>query len=147
MNSAREILTAHKLENTFWGKKIIAAENRGRFTESNQFAGSRWTTCACGKLDDGIPREDGGGDDWAPEDDDLYRLGLLFSTYVDMDEDFQKWWFSGGSEEWARNIEINTLDAIQIVFLEGFTAAMNKVVADYEELKGCTDKESSGERL
>lgn len=56
MKEAQEYLTAKNLDTTYWGKKIIAAEARGNFTESNINQSAEWVTCACGRLTGDIPR-------------------------------------------------------------------------------------------
>lgn len=41
---------------------------------------NQWNTCACGSLDDGIPRDRFGD---APEDKELHRLGMRFMAVLD----------------------------------------------------------------
>jgi hypothetical protein len=78
--TAKQILTKAGLEGRYWGKKIIAAEAQKGFTDANIIKAWRWTTCACGKLNDGIPRSYGPSG-W-PLDDDLFDLGVDFSSAV-----------------------------------------------------------------
>ncbi len=56
MNEAKEYLELKGLDNSYWGKKIIAAEERGKFTASNRHHAADWVTCACGKITSDIPR-------------------------------------------------------------------------------------------
>ena len=51
-----KILKKANLQDTYWGKKIIAAEKRGYFTQSNKNQSEEWVTCACGRLTHDIPR-------------------------------------------------------------------------------------------
>jgi hypothetical protein len=87
MNNEQEvtnILTEANLQTSYWGKKIIAAAKRGHFTESNKEQALDWVTCACGKLDDAIPRY---RQDWSrygePLDERLAFLGTAFSEAID----------------------------------------------------------------
>jgi hypothetical protein len=57
MNKAKEYLELKGYDQTYWGKKIIAAEKRGRFTESNINHSADWVTCACGRVTADIPRD------------------------------------------------------------------------------------------
>ena len=74
MTTAREILTEAGLQNTFWGRRIIAAEKRGRFSLDDIQKSEDWATCACGKTADAIPRGNHGG----PLDGVLAGLGRSF---------------------------------------------------------------------
>ncbi len=56
IGQAEDVLNMAGLDTTYWGKKIIAAEKRGRFTKSNSNEASDWVTCACGKVTSDIPR-------------------------------------------------------------------------------------------
>lgn len=80
MMTAKEILVAAKLERSFWGKRIIAAEKRGYSSDSDEKFASSWTTCACGRLDKRIPGiEDGDG----PDDVKLRVAGQRFADAID----------------------------------------------------------------
>jgi hypothetical protein len=79
---AKRYLESAKLDKTFWGKKIIAAEKRGGFTLSNSSRAATWVTCACGKITQDIPRNRRS----RPLDAELIRLGNLFSTDVDTND-------------------------------------------------------------
>lgn len=46
-----------RIHNTYWAKKILAAEKSGLFTESDIDEAMHWTTCACGRVDATIERE------------------------------------------------------------------------------------------
>ena len=81
MNNEAEvtnILTEANLHQSYWGQKIIAAAKRGYFTESNDKQAGAWVTCACGKLDDAIPRDFYG----EPSDERLAFLGGSFSEAI-----------------------------------------------------------------
>lgn len=78
MKTALEILTDAGLHNSYWGKRIIKAEKRGEFTEGDVKKAGSWTTCACGKQDPRIPRDEEG----APCDVYLWELGLGFNGKV-----------------------------------------------------------------
>jgi hypothetical protein len=81
MNKANKLLVEAGLDNSHWGKRIIIAEERGGFTEDEADMAGSWVTCACGKLDDGIPRDTDG----SPEDFALFELGGLFYSHVSRD--------------------------------------------------------------
>lgn len=55
--TAQSYLLGRGLSATYWGKKIIAAEARGKFTESNINQSAGWVTCACGRVTADIPRD------------------------------------------------------------------------------------------
>jgi hypothetical protein len=61
-------------------KSAIARQNAGKvpFTEKHKALSKFWVTCACGKQDDRIPRDPGGG----PIDFRLKILGLRFDALV-----------------------------------------------------------------
>lgn len=74
---ATKILRKARLGSTHWGRRIIAAEKRGRFRRRQKDDACSWVTCACGKLD-GISR----GSLGIPLDKDLQRLGHIFTDSV-----------------------------------------------------------------
>ena len=76
--TAQSYLLGSGLSATYWGKKIIAAEGRGRFTESNIDQANGWVTCACGKSTSDILRSFTG----RPMDSYLGKLGEDFSEFV-----------------------------------------------------------------
>jgi len=81
MNNEAEvtnILTEANLHQSYWGQKIIAAAKRGHFTKANDKQAAGWVTCACGKLDDAIPRAFCG----EPLDYQLVFLGNSFSEMI-----------------------------------------------------------------
>ena len=84
MSTALSELTEHDLHETFWGKKIIAAEARGHFTESDLSMAGNWVTCACGKQSPAIPRVTNrhSFDLAAPLDGVLYDMGFTFAGEV-----------------------------------------------------------------
>lgn len=75
---AEQYLIKHNLDKTYWGKKIIAAERRGRFTESNVCQSDDWKTCACGKQDSRLHNRHG-----HPNDDLLFNYGVDFCDHVE----------------------------------------------------------------
>ena len=77
---AEQYLIKHNLDKTYWGKKIIAAEKRGWFTNFNSSEAGNWVTCACGRLDKRLH------DYWGvPEDEQLRVLGYEFSAHINSD--------------------------------------------------------------
>ena len=76
---ARTLLTQAGLSRSHWGKRIIAAEKRGRFTKLDKDDASWWTTCACGKRDRRILRDLV----FAPQDGSLRSCGAWFSSHVE----------------------------------------------------------------
>lgn len=61
MKPAKKILTKAGLHNTFWGQIIIKTEAKGPEYGYNMIQlnlGKSWLTCACGKLDERIPRHE-----------------------------------------------------------------------------------------
>ena len=84
MTPSAEHLIKHGLSTTYWGKKIIAAEARGKFTNNNQDRAGEWTTCACGKSTSDIPTTKMGYLN-EPIDDHLRQLGMDFYSDVEGD--------------------------------------------------------------
>lgn len=80
--TAKQLLTKAKLHKSVWGKRIIAAEENGRFKRSDRKKSSNWVTCACGELDERIPRRELG---YAPLDHGLRDLGSDFYEFVSRD--------------------------------------------------------------
>lgn len=74
----RTYLEKHNLDKTYWGKKIIAAADRGQFTHANKEASGNWVTCACGQVSVDIPRCGG----MMPKDLHLSGLGVQFDCAV-----------------------------------------------------------------
>lgn len=56
--TVEQYLTKNNLHDSFWGKKIIAAVKRDRFTDSNIDHAHTWNTCACGKISTKIEYSD-----------------------------------------------------------------------------------------
>jgi hypothetical protein len=77
--TAREILHENRLLSSYWGRRIVKAEEQSRFTEKDVRHSASWQTCACGRQDDRIPRDDREG---APIDEDLQDLGYAFYSFV-----------------------------------------------------------------
>ena len=82
MNEARQYLELKGLDATYWGKKTIAAEKRGYFTESNVDQAGEGVTCACGRAASDIPRTVVEGSTRYPIDPHLQRLGSRFHLFV-----------------------------------------------------------------
>lgn len=78
MKTAKEILEKAKLHKTVWGKRIIAAEERGYFTDEDKRLARSWVTCACGKVTHDIPRNWGN----RPIDDQLVQYGCVFEKNI-----------------------------------------------------------------
>ena len=78
MGKAEEVLAKAKLKSSYWGRKIIQAERDGGFSDDSVEQSDSWVTCACGRLDDGIPRNYFE----SPIDKNLEELGFLFSKHV-----------------------------------------------------------------
>ena len=76
--TAEDALKNSGLSKTYWGKVIIRAEARGKFTEANIKKSAGWQTCACGKQDKLLPRKIGG----SPRDMQLNDLGVQFFRSV-----------------------------------------------------------------
>ena len=67
----------------FW-KRFLAVDASVRRTAADwayarQLAGE-WNTCACGSINDGLPRE--GHANWAPKDGTLHVLGMRFMRMI-----------------------------------------------------------------
>jgi hypothetical protein len=71
---ARTHLIENGLASTFWGRRIIGAEEKGRFTRDDRDLAEGWTTCACGKSDPRIPRSSSG----IPLDHQMSVNGIRF---------------------------------------------------------------------
>lgn len=78
MKTAREILKENRLLSSYWGRRIVKAEERGAFNLADKRASGSWTTCACGKQDPLIPR----GCFGAPNDSALGFWGVEFCGHV-----------------------------------------------------------------
>lgn len=78
MKTAKEILKENRLLSSYWGRRIVKAEERGFFFERDHWDSNRWTTCACGRQDERIPRNYGR----VPLDPQLRRLGGMFYRVI-----------------------------------------------------------------
>ena len=78
MKTTEQILRDARLLSTFWGRRIMAARKRNRFTEKDKKHAAFWQTCACGRLTQNIPRNFNG----RPYDRDLFKLGCDFCDHV-----------------------------------------------------------------
>tara|TARA_R110000851_G_scaffold34260_3_gene91098 strand:+ start:201 stop:521 length:321 start_codon:yes stop_codon:yes gene_type:complete len=80
MLPAHALLVKEKLDQSVWGERIIAAEgNNNVFRPNDRSCANAWMSCACGKIDTHIEREQSS---CAPKDRKLYDLGLLFTQQV-----------------------------------------------------------------
>lgn len=77
--TAKELLTEAGLQDSHWGRRIIAAEERGKFNSEDRNDSLKWTDCACGHQDPRIPRDCMG----VPLDDGLSSLGASFHVRVE----------------------------------------------------------------
>jgi len=85
-----DVLQRGMVHDTYWGKKILAAEKRGKFTPSNVNEAASWVTCACGKSITPIAmRPSGSNKNYqpGPVDDKLRHLGDEFHVNV-VDNEF-----------------------------------------------------------
>ena len=80
----RKALRKAHLHESYWGKKILAAEKRCWFTDNNKKQASVWTTCACGHIDSRIPRSSplNHCDASSPLDSELKYAGLRFYNQI-----------------------------------------------------------------
>ena len=83
---AHKLLIEANLDKSYWGVKIIKAEIIGYFTISDLLGSACWFTCACGKLDDHIERDEKDGN---PKDNDLNAYGLDFHYSVTRNQFFE----------------------------------------------------------
>jgi len=85
-----DVLQQAQLHDSYWGKKILAAEKRGKFTLSNVSEAASWVTCACGKSNTPIEmRPSGFSRNYqpGPVDNKLRYLGDEFHVNV-VDNEF-----------------------------------------------------------
>tara|TARA_R110000851_G_scaffold34260_1_gene91091 strand:+ start:820 stop:1236 length:417 start_codon:yes stop_codon:yes gene_type:complete len=88
MNSTIALLTKHRLQNTMWGKRIIAARARGHWNGDDDAKAGSWQSCACGQMDPWIEKGRGGGfSKTAPVDKTLFDLGCEFAYLWEENED------------------------------------------------------------
>jgi hypothetical protein len=81
MGIAAALLTINELEDSMWGKRIVAANARGYWNSDDMELAGSWKSCACGQMDPWIEIDLGGralcGP--SPKDAELYRLGCEFA--------------------------------------------------------------------
>ncbi len=65
---------------THWGKRIVAAEKRGRFVKRDIEDAGNWPTCACGKVYIRKRFRVSGSKERIPMDD---KLGVMGDQFVD----------------------------------------------------------------
>ena len=75
----------------YWFRAIDAAEERERagkvaFTKANKIKAGDWVTCACGTLEDHVPRRVVDGEVSGPKDLVLSTLGVRFCEAVEEDD-------------------------------------------------------------
>jgi hypothetical protein len=73
MGSAETLLTVNELEDSMWGRRIVAAAKRGDWNDYDLSMAGRWTSCACGQMDPWIEIANG-----CPADSELWMLGCEF---------------------------------------------------------------------
>lgn len=78
---ARSRLKQAGLDDSRWGKRIIKAEQAGKFTASDRTAVSDWVTCACGNTGSPVETAPNG----EPRDWHLREFGVALSFAVDED--------------------------------------------------------------
>lgn len=77
---ASSIVKEAALENTYWGKKIILAEESGtKFSKNDIDEATSWDNCVVGTLTIEIERASFSA---APVDCELYDLGYTFAVYI-----------------------------------------------------------------
>ena len=76
MGSAETLLTVNNLEDSMWGRRIVAAAKRGDWNDYDLSMAGRWTSCACGQMDPWIEIDP--GTDGGPMDAKLWQLGCEF---------------------------------------------------------------------
>jgi len=81
--TARAVLVAAGLDDLPWSRRVIAAEARGWFSESDRSAASRWDRCAVGRCAATVARA---GATAEPVDPHLRAAGGTFHAAVDADE-------------------------------------------------------------
>lgn len=64
---------------TYWGKRIVEATERGYFEPYDRIEATSWVTCACGRVTANIGRDDIKG---IPDDPTLRAKGVSFNNGV-----------------------------------------------------------------
>jgi hypothetical protein len=83
---AKRYLEYKNLHETYWGKRIIAAEENGGFSDEDVELAGDYVTCACGKVTHDIPRS---SETSIPYDNKIADLGLRFNTEVISEEPWE----------------------------------------------------------
>lgn len=76
----REILG--RLVHTHWGRRILSAAKRGRFTKADVRDAADWPTCACGKMCARKPYKQDKTKNFRPTDSYLMVSGANFESDV-----------------------------------------------------------------
>jgi len=87
--TAFDILFNAGIADSHWGVRIIAAEDKGYFAESDVHDSKSWVTCACGKnsrLIETAGDITGDDDDKCPLDPVIVKLGMDFPSEVGNDD-------------------------------------------------------------
>tara|TARA_R110000851_G_scaffold25687_2_gene73701 strand:+ start:5272 stop:5637 length:366 start_codon:yes stop_codon:yes gene_type:complete len=81
MGSAETLLTVNELEDSMWGKRILAAKARGGWNADDLSMSGNWATCACGQMDPWIEVDNTDTlTDKRPLDRTLFVLGCDFGN-------------------------------------------------------------------
>lgn len=83
MTPAKDYLVEKGYDRTVWGRRIIAAEERGHFTLKDNQEAIKWHHCACGNLDEHPAIKKAFNN--KPEDIALRAYGARFSGSVRFD--------------------------------------------------------------
>lgn len=78
-NRAEHLIKINNLKYTFWGHKIIEAEQHGGFCDYEKDLSNDWITCACGEVSKKITRNKISN---APTNFDIRQLGVEFNNFV-----------------------------------------------------------------
>ncbi len=81
---SEEVAAQAKINKEFWESFLAVTGNDLRSEADWAFASRlsmRWDTCACGSINDGLPRW--GGKDWQPKDKHLSTLGIEFMSAIE----------------------------------------------------------------
>jgi hypothetical protein len=79
MEPAEALPTINELEDSMWGKRIVAANARGYWNSDDMELAGSWKSCACGQMDPWIELDPGSRGGPSPKDVELYNLGCEFA--------------------------------------------------------------------
>ena len=83
MEPAEALLTINELEDSMWGKRIVAAKARGYWNGDDMKLARSWKSCACGEMDPWIETDPESLSGKSPMDAELYKLGCEFAGLGD----------------------------------------------------------------